>query len=139
MEILKEVRKEDDKYFQGPFWIVAETFKDILRGNFRLVGIPLLCDYDGKDLSGLTKNSQRHKSLWNNEIKPSLSSDKDFDYYPRGRVSIYKGTAFIHLNSKCNTPKIIDAVISRYQLSKLNIEIEFNDEIQGSHYDFDLE
>jgi hypothetical protein len=26
-------RKEDDLYYQGPFWIIADTFKDIHRGE----------------------------------------------------------------------------------------------------------
>ena len=139
MKILKEVRKEDNMYFQGPFWLVASEFRDILRGKFELVAERFICDYNGLDLSNISKNSQRHKALWNNKVKFELNcKDKEFDYYPRGRVSIYKGTAFIHLNSLCNTPAIIDRVVNVYELDKLEIEIELNDEIQGSHYDFKL-
>lgn len=138
MKIINEVKKTDDLYFMGPFWLVAPQFKGILRGKFRLIGERFLCDYKGNDLSEVSKNSQRHKSLWNRKIKSQLNSDKEFDYYPRGRVTIYNGTAFIHLNSLCNTPYIIGKVIDYYEINKLDIEIELNDQIQGSHYNFKL-
>ena len=84
--------------------------------------------------------NDRHQSRGNvqSEIQNKINPEVSFDYYPRGRVSIYEGTAFIHLNSKCNTPKIVDAIIKEYGLYKLEIEIEFNDDIQGSHYNFSL-
>ncbi len=44
----------------------------------------------------------------------------------------------MHLNSKCNMPKVIDAIVEMYNLGKLEIEIDLNDTYQGSHYDFDL-
>ena len=60
-------------------------------------------------------------------------NDVECNYYPRGRVAIYKGIAFIHINSLCNVPKVIHEIISEYELYKLEIEVELNDEVQGSH------
>ena len=48
MKILNEVRKEDDLYYTGAFWIVADSFSDIIKGNFRIVGNKILTDYNGE-------------------------------------------------------------------------------------------
>lgn len=132
---LNESRKEDDLYFQGAFWLKANTFKDIMLGKFELlVGSKLLSNYSGEYVNtNQSKNSLTHKKLWDN-----VSDGHSWTYYPRSRVSIYNGIAYIHLNSKCNSPAIIDKIISEYCLDKLEIEIDLNDTYQGSHYDFEL-
>ena len=132
---LYESKKEDDFYFQGAFWIKADSFKNIMLGNFELIiGSKLLSDYCGNyvDLNQ-SKNSLTHKKLWD-----SVSDGHSWTYYPRGRVAIYNGVAYIHLNSKCNSPAIIDKIINEYCINKLNIELDLNDTYQGSHYDFEL-
>ena len=131
-------RKEDEYYFQGPFWIVADKFIDVLRGNFDIIGEKYLSDINGEYLdSGISKSARTHKNVWKTKYALDYSED-DFTYYPRGRVSIYQGIAFIHINSKCNIPKVIDKIISEYGLQKLEIEVDLNDTYQGSHYDFKL-
>ena len=127
MKILHEVRKEDELYYQGAFWLIANSFADIMRGNFSLLGNKLVSDFDGNIYDNSSKNSRSHQNLWKNKYKSELNSDKDYTYYPRGRVAIYKGVAYIHINSKCNTPKIIDTIINEYNIGKLEIEIELND------------
>lgn len=139
MKIINEVRKDDNLYFCGAFWIQSDSFLNIQRGKFNLISCKSLCDYNGNIISDKSKNSQSHKNLWKNEIAKKFGCEElPFDYYPRGRVCIYNGVAFIHLNSKCNTPKIINCIIQDYELESFgnNIEIELNDEVQGSHYDF---
>lgn len=64
--------------------------------------------------------------------------DVEYDYYPRGRVSVYNGKAYININSICNTPKVIDSILSFYCIRDLDYEISYNDVNQGSHYDFKL-
>ena len=136
MRTLNEVKKEDDFYFQGAFWITGKSIKDIIRGNFELLCEKRLCDIEGKDISSFqSKNSLNHKNLWKNGFGTDYP-DVPFDYYPRGRVSIYKGTAFIHIHSILHTPAIVDAIIDQYGIDKLEVEVERNDIIQGSHYDF---
>lgn len=130
-------RKEDELYYQGPFWIIADNFKDIHRGKFTLLGEPLPCNYSGEYTNDTTsKSAKTHKKLWD-KYKSSYN-DVDYTYYPRGRVAIYEGTAFIHLNSKCNIPQVIDAIVEKYHIEKLDIEVDLNDTYQGSHYDFKL-
>lgn len=133
---LNEVRKEDDIYYQGAFWIKGDSIKDIKKGHFQIIGVELPCDYNGQyvNLFNKSKRSLTHKKLWM-EYAGELK-DKPFNYLPRGRVSIYNGTAFIHLNSLFNQPDIIDAIIDKYCISRLDLEFDFNDTYQGSHYDF---
>lgn len=137
MKILKEVRRQDDLYYQGAFWIRGNSVLDIKRGNFQIDGIQIPSDYEGHVTTSKSKNSLSHKNLWKEFNKEN--ENVSFNYYPRGRVAIYKGKAVIHINSLFNQPDIIDAIIDKYSLDKLDIEIECNDIIQGSHYDFLLD
>lgn len=134
---ITEVKKEDDLYYQGPFWIIGDSFLSILKGNFDIVSELYPCNYNGDYTDNdISKSAKTHKKVWNN-LK-QYHNNVHYTYYPRGRVSIYNGTAFIHINSKCNTPKIIDAIINEYNIQNLEIEIDLNDTYQGSHYDFEL-
>lgn len=133
---LLEVKKEDDLYFQGAFWIVGKSLSDIKDGNFKIViGSKIISDYYGDYVSGVgyKKSELTHKNLWND-----VSDGHTWNYYPRGRVAIDQGTAYIHLNSDCSTDKIRDAIIREYGVDKLRIVFDYNNEYQGSHYDFEL-
>lgn len=137
MKRIVATRKGDEIYYQGPFWIISDSFKDIHRGNFELLGEHLASDWSGNYVDNRSSKSQKtHKKLWD-RYKLQFN-DVDYTFYPRGRVAIYEGTAFIHLNSRCNVPQVIDAVIQSYELDKLEIEVDLNDTYQGSHYDFQL-
>lgn len=136
---LDESRKENGIYYQGAFWIIGNSFLDILRGNFKIEGELLESDYEGNYINFKGSPKQlTHQKLWKHKFCANYEKDKDYTFYPRGRVSIYKGVAFIHLNSKCNTPKIIDSIINKYNIHKLQVEIDLNDTYQGSHYNFQL-
>ena len=136
MEILKEVRKEDDLYYTGAFWIVADSFSDIIRGNFRIIGNKILTDYAGDYKQRIvSKRSLSHSALWNSKFREELKSDKEYDYYPRGRVGLVDGKAYININWHCNMPKIIDAVLDMYEIRKLDPEIIME---HGDHYKFKL-
>lgn len=136
-QMLTEVKKEDDSYFCGPFWITGKSFLDILKGEFNIEATKYLCNYNGDILNNSSSKSQKtHKKVWD-KLK-SKYDGVEYTYYPRGRVSVYNGVAFIHINSKCNTPKIIDAIVKEYCLDKLSINIDLNDTYQGNHYNFEL-
>ena len=133
-----EIKKEDNYYFQGPFWIISNSVKDILDGNFQIIGEKYLSDYNGNYIDDSTSKSQKtHKNLWNTKYKIKYDN-VEYTYYPRGRVSIHNGLAYIHINSKCNIPKVIDKIINEYAIRGLDITIDLNDTYQGSHYDFEL-
>ena len=129
-------RKEDDIYYQGPFWVITPSVLDMHRGNFNLYPIKFECDYNGKYIDkSLTRHTGTHKQIWE-ETDKSITEDYPYNYYPRGRVAVHNGIAFLHINSQYNIPKIINAIIEEYNLNKLEIEVEENDQYQGSHYEF---
>lgn len=135
LQKLDEVRKEENLYFQGAFWIKGNSLQDIKNGNFSLiVGSKILTDYFG-DIKEKTpsKSSLTHQKLWS-----SVSDGHSWDYYPRGRVCIDQGTAYIHLNSNCATNDIKDCIYNEYKIDGLRIVLDFNNEYQGSHYDFGI-
>lgn len=134
---LTETRKENELYFQGAFWIVGNSLNNILNGDFKLVeGSRLFTDYYGDYIVDdiPKKSTLTHKHLWS-----KINSNHEWDYYPRGRVAIDQGTAYIHLNSKCATKEIINSIIDRYCIDKLRIVLDYNNENQDEHYNFKLE
>ena len=137
MTLLNEAVKEEDYYYQGAFWIKANSVRDIHSGNFELIGSKLVCDYNGNYVDSVDTKKLTHEQIW-----PDFNNgyeDEPYNYLPRGRVGIYKGEAFIHLNSKMNIPEVIDAIINMYQIKKLKVTVKLNDTYQGSHYDFLLQ
>ena len=136
--ILSEVIKEDDIYFQGPFWIISDSQLSINIGHFQIIGDKFPVDKDGILLDKcISKNAQTHRNVWK-RLYADKFDNVPFDYYPRGRVTIHKGTAIIHIHSFMNIPRVINNIVKLYNLVSLDIDIEHNDEIQGSHYDFQL-
>lgn len=139
-QVLQEVKKEDDIYFKGPFWIVADSLVDIRRNNFKIIGLKEPCYYDGTPTSKeFSRKDDTHKKVWE-KLFANKYLGKAYNFYPRGRVGIYEanGVAYIFLNSQMNNPFVINAIIREYRLEKLNIEVELNDLSQGNHYDFQL-
>ena len=136
MKNLLETRREDDFYFQGVFWIKGNSLEEIKNGDFELlIGSKLLTDFYGdyvrKDVP--KKSALTHKNLW-----CDISDGRAWEYYPRGRVAVDQGTAYIHLNSQCTSDKIIDAITKTYGIEKLRIVLDYNNEYQGSQYDFEV-
>lgn len=136
MKILKEVRKEDNNYFEGSFWIIADSVDKLLCGYFDIIGQKELTTYEGIRNRDRNVKLLTHKQLWDSYKKNY--NNVYYDYYPRGRVSVYNGKAYININSICNTPKVIDSILSFYCIRDLDYEISYNDINQGSHYDFKL-
>lgn len=136
MKILKEVRKEDNNYFEGSFWIIADSVDKLLCGYFDIIGQKELTTYEGIRNRDRNVKLLTHKQLWDSYKKNY--NNVYYDYYPRGRVSVYNGKAYININSICNTPKVIDSILSFYCIRDLDYEISYNDVNQGSHYDFKL-
>ena len=123
---LNETRAVDEIFYQGPFWVKGDSIIDIKMGNYEIEDYKVPCDYNGSILEGENKV--------HSQIKPN-----DYTYYPRGRVGVYKGNAFINIHSILNQPDIIDDIIDIFNLSKLEIHIKHEDSKEGHHYGFELE
>ena len=137
MKILHEVRKENDYYYKGAFWIIADSVYDILTNNFTIEGSKILCSYESKlDRTKETRKNETHESVWKNlALKYNYVP---YNYYPRGKVEVYNGIAYININSILNNPNIIDKIRQKYSIEKLEYHVGLNDMNQGSHYDFFL-
>lgn len=141
MKQLNEVRKEDDLYFSGAFWIVANSFRDILlNNNVTIVGEQLATNYDGSyaqsinSLKGLT-----HKRLWRDKFKHIVNTEQEYNFYPRGRVGIHNGLAYINLPVECiSAPHLIDLIRHFYGIEKLEYEVVPQDSAKMDNYSFDL-
>ena len=139
---ISEVRTKDDMYFKGPFWIVADSVKDIHGGRYKIIGEKYLCDFDGKFASANVppRSMMTHKKLWKDKYATELNdTDKPFNYYPRGRVEVWDGQAYIFVHGSMNFEPLIGNLIHEYALDKLDdeslVEVVDND-YQGSHYDY---
>ena len=113
--ILVEKRKEDDIYFQGPFWIIANSQIDIQKGNFTLLSKLIPVDYNGNylDDSKGTKGFTSHKKLWN---EYQLKYNVEYDYYPRGRVEISRGIVTVY-----HSPHIPQDELKQWLIDKFNL------------------
>lgn len=132
---VSEVRKEDNLYFKGPFWVIADSIHDILIGNYVLLCEKELCTYEGKiDRSRPNRKEQTHEQAWK-KFKSNYYN-LPYNYFPRGRVEVYQGKAYINLNSILNKPQIINDIIKEYQISDLEYNVFTIDELQGEHYNF---
>lgn len=137
MTAINETRKEDDTYFCGGFWIIADSLKDIFTGNFILECIKIPCDYNGDYISEISsKRELAHKQYWNRYLIDRYGVE--YNYYPRGRVSVHNGVAYINICDKMNIPKVIDTVIKEYHLQKLDIDVEIQENKPGDFYGFTL-
>lgn len=135
-----EVRKEDNFYFKGPFWVIADSVHSILMGDYELLCEKELCTYEGKlNRSRPERKEQTHEQVWKRFQSKYGSGDFPYNYFPRGRVEIYQGQAYINLNSLLNTPKIVNDILKEYQISDLNYHVFAIDELQGEHYNFELQ
>lgn len=132
---LNETRKEDDFYLKGAFWVVGESVHSILTNKFDIIGTKFICTFDGNlDRRRPNRKNETHEVVWKNFSEKY--NNVPYNYFPRGRVEIYNGMAYININSILNTPNIIDRIRKEYEILKLDYTIGLNDLEQGSHYDF---
>lgn len=61
------VKMEDDRYYSGAFWVIADSIKDIFKGKFEIVGEKILVDYVGNKIEQAQKRDEPHKKLWKND------------------------------------------------------------------------
>lgn len=137
MRFLKEVRKEDDTYWEGVFWIIADSVEDIFNDKFSIIGDKVLVDYNGKLQQQYNSSYWTHKQIWDKTYKAKYNN-VPYNYYPRGRVVIRNGKAWINLPREVYLPQIIDAVVAEYNLNKLQIEHSVKDDSENQHYSFQL-
>lgn len=135
---ISETRKEDELYFKGPFWVAGISKQEIENGNYIILSEKELCTYDGNlNRNRSNRKEQTHQYVWDSKFKKEFNVP--YNYYPRGRVDVYKGKAYININSFLNKPKLINDILHEFEIDKLNYEVYEIDKLQqDGHYDFML-
>lgn len=138
-----EVRKEDDLYLIGPFWLIADSLKELLNCNFTLLAEKFLVDYQGNYVNRVPRSQFTHKGIWETKYKGKYNN-VSFDYYPRGRISYDKEENVICVNIpirlKAIQTHIVNVLAKEYGFKAPDIKIRYTDPTQQGqvHYNFTL-
>lgn len=143
LDIFEELDKINESLdlYKGVFWIRDPDNPD--ESKDLIFQIP--CNSEGVaeiiDLSGIAKsgNTYNHEKLWNT-LPKELTDNKEFNYYPRGRVEVKNGIVDIFVNRNLYTEEIKRFLIAEYNLIEANgiKKIRFhldNSEHYKSHFD----
>ena len=112
--------EESFDLYKGIFWI---TDLEDIENNDLYFQIP--CDLDGQiinnelDLNAKTGTTYNHEKTWS-KLSSKITSNKPFDYYPRGRVEINHGKVIIYLSPHIATSKVKEWIIDKFNLNSLN-------------------
>lgn len=114
---------EDSNLYRGIFWI-----KDIDNIDNSDLYFQIPCNSDGiidnefsinNAMSSKNTNNYNHQKVWSS-LSSKETNNKDFDYYPRGRVEISNGKAVIYCSPWLDSEKIKNWVISKFNLTVHN-------------------
>lgn len=103
---------------KGLFWVV----------DYNLITKSVKCNIEGKALESVEYTSKsgenfNHKIEWG-KLSKEITKGKEYNYFPRGRVEIYKGRISIFLNPDINNEVVINKVIDEFGLHNIdNIRI----------------
>ena len=135
---LCEVRKEDDFYMVGPFWIIGDSINSINEGKFELLApTKILVDYENNYQSRVPKSKFLHRLLWSDY--KSKYKYVEYNYYPRGRVSFNSidKKIWINIPKGLNENLVIPKLLKEYDV-KIDYEVKYTDPTSGNHYMFEL-
>ena len=137
-ESLTEVRKEDDLYLIGPFWIIGKSLAVINDGNFDILSEKFLINWEGEYQSRVTKSEFTHKGIWENKYKSKYGVA--YNYYPRGRVSFNSKTKefCINIPKGLNEDLILPVIAKEYGINVGRLKVKYTDPTSGDHYTFSL-
>lgn len=121
-EILEQLHpiNEDSQLYSGIFWI-----KDINNISSSDLYFQVPVDMYGNpqgDTSHLNAKSGttfNHEKTWK-DLQKSVTNNKSFDYYPRGRVMIANNKATIWANPNICNDELKSWCISKFNLNKRN-------------------
>lgn len=133
---LNEVRREDDLYFEGPFWIISPSMEELNKGNFTILSNQYLVDFYGKPVLPLTRYQSTHEYIWNSKYKDSFGVHP-YNYYPRGRVVFKDGKVYLNIPKGLPDDLIQEAVSDKFDYKKFD-GVFYKDPTSGNHYTFEL-
>lgn len=133
---LNEVRKEDDLYFEGPFWIISPSMEELNKGNFTILSNQYLVDFYGKPVLPLPKYQSTHEYIWNSKYKDSFGVHP-YNYYPRGRVVFKDGKVYLNIPKGLPDDLIKKEVARKFDYDEFD-NVFYKDPTSGNHYTFEL-
>lgn len=133
---LNEVRKEDDLYFEGPFWIISPSMEELNKGNFTILSNQYLVDFYGKPVLPLTRYQSTHEYIWNSKYKDSFGVHP-YNYYPRGRVVFKDGKVYLNIPKGLPDDLIKKEVAGKFDYDEFD-NVFYKDPTSGNHYTFEL-
>lgn len=133
---LNEVRKEDDLYFEGPFWIISPSMEELNKGNFTILSNQYLVDFYGKLVLPLTRYQSTHEYIWNSKYKDSFGVHP-YNYYPRGRVVFKEGKVYLNIPKGLPDDLIKKEVARKFDYDEFD-NVFYKDPTSGNHYTFEL-
>lgn len=133
---LNEVRKEDDLYFEGPFWIISPSMEELNKGNFTILSNQYLVDFYGKPVLPLSRYQSTHEYIWNSKYKDSFGVHP-YNYYPRGRVVFKDGKVYLNIPKGLPDDLIKKEVARKFDYDEFD-NVFYKDPTSGNHYTFEL-
>lgn len=133
---LNEVRKEDDLYFEGPFWIISPSMEELNKGNFTILSNQYLVDFYGKPVLPLPRYQSTHEYIWNSKYKDSFGVHP-YNYYPRGRVVFKEGKVYLNIPKGLPDDLIKKEVARKFDYDEFD-NVFYKDPTSGNHYTFEL-
>ena len=133
---LNEVRKEDDLYFEGPFWIISPSMEELSKGNFTVLSNQYLVDFYGKPVLPLTRYQSTHEYIWNSKYKDSFGVHP-YNYYPRGRGVFKDGKVYLNIPKGLPDDLIKKEVARKFDYDEFD-NVFYKDPTSGNHYTFEL-
>ena len=110
--------RESKEPCTGIFWFVQKD-EEIEKFQILYLDIPQDAEIQGNSRNGLTFT---HKNTWSDlsiSCEKSIKN-KQWDYFPRGRVEIRNNKATVYLNPNINTPEYQKDIIDAFNLHRIN-------------------
>jgi len=121
-----KVLLEDNTLYKGIFWIKDTNDYDSKLNEFTYFQIPvdsegnIADEFDKIRLNSRNNDNYNHEQVWNSLNVKSITNNKKFNYYPRGRVEIRNGKAIIYCNPNICNDQLKDWIIDKFNLNSSN-------------------
>lgn len=107
-------------YYKGIFWYIPNEHK--------LIAIKTVCDENGYALDDVKYSSKsgenfNHKIEWS-KLHKSITANKPYNYYPRGRVEFKNSKATVFFNPTLNRSDIYDLIATEFGLTQNRIIVK---------------
>lgn len=132
---IEEMRKEDNYYLVGPFWIIGKSLEEISKGNFQILARKFLVDYEGDYISRVPRSQFLHLHIW--KEYQSQFGNVSYNHFPRGRVSwnSEEHKAWINIPEGLNESMILKKIQEEYDI-KDDYVVRHTDPTSDNHYTF---